>query len=72
MIAATAYSLYKARADLSLDGLGQIAVGFAVAFVVALVTVKAVLAFISRIGFTPFGWYRIVLGAVMLLVLALA
>jgi undecaprenyl-diphosphatase len=71
MFAATAYSLYKACGDLSLDGIGQIAIGSAVAFVVALVTVKAVLAFISRIGFTPFGWYRIALGAVMLLVLAL-
>ncbi|MCU0945018.1 MAG: undecaprenyl-diphosphate phosphatase [Rubritepida sp.] len=71
MFAATAYSLYKARAELSFDGIAQIGVGFAVAFVVALVTVKAVLAFITRIGFTPFGWYRIALGGVMLLVLAL-
>lgn len=71
MLAATAYTLWKARDALSFDGLAQIAVGFAVAFVVALVTVKAVLAYISRIGFTPFGWYRIVLGTVMLGVLAL-
>jgi undecaprenyl-diphosphatase len=71
MLAATAFALWKARADLSFDGIGQIAVGFAVAFLVALVTVKAVLAFIARIGFTPFGWYRILLGALMLAVLAL-
>lgn len=71
MLAATAYSLLKARNELSADGLSLIAVGFVTAFVVALVTVKAVLAVIGRIGFTPFGWYRIALGLVMLTVLLL-
>ena len=70
MLAATVFSLYKARAELDFSGLGQIAVGFAVAFVVALATVRWVLSVIGRIGFTPFGWYRIALGGVMLLVLA--
>ncbi len=72
MLAATVYSLWKARAGLSLDGLAQIGVGFAAAFVVALVTVRLVMAFIARIGFTPFGWYRIALGTAMLAALALA
>ncbi len=71
MLAATAFSLFKARADLDASGLGQIAIGFFAAFVVALVTVRAVLAVIGRIGFTPFGWYRIGLGCVILLWLAL-
>ncbi|MDB5381316.1 MAG: undecaprenyl-diphosphatase, partial [Rhodospirillales bacterium] len=71
MIGATVFSLFKARNELEIDGIGQIAVGFVAAFVVALVTVRLVLAVIGRIGFTPFGWYRIVLGVVMLAVLAL-
>lgn len=71
MLAATAYSLLKARNELSADGLSLIAVGFVTAFVVALATVKVVLAVIGRIGFTPFGWYRIALGLVMLAVLLL-
>ncbi len=71
MLAATAYSLLKARHELSADGMALIAVGFVTAFAVALVTVKLVMAFISRIGFTPFGWYRIALGLVMLVVLSL-
>ena len=71
MLAATAYSLLKARNELSFDGMSMIALGFVTAFVVALVTVKAVLAVIGRIGFTPFGWYRIALGLVMLAVLQL-
>jgi undecaprenyl-diphosphatase len=71
MLAATAYSLLKARHELSFDGMSLIAVGFVTAFVVALVTVKAVLTVIGRIGFTPFGWYRIALGVLMLAVLLL-
>jgi undecaprenyl-diphosphatase len=71
MLAATAYSLFKARAELDLSGLAQIGVGFAAAFVVALVVVRWLMAAIARIGFTPFGWYRIALGLVMLAVLSL-
>ena len=71
MLAATVYSLWKARADIDVSAFGQIGVGFAAAFVVAFFTVRAVLAVIGRIGFTPFGWYRIGLGAVMMVVLAL-
>lgn len=71
MLGAAALSLYKARDELSLDGMTDIAIGTVTAFVVALVTVKAVLAFIQRIGFTPFGWYRIAVGALMLAVLSL-
>lgn len=70
MIAATAYSLYKARAELDFSAFGQIGIGFVAAFLVALVTVRWVLSVISRIGFTPFGWYRIALGMVMLAWLA--
>jgi len=71
MFAATAYSLYKARAELDLSGLAQIGVGFATAFVVALLVVRWVMQVIARIGFRPFGWYRIALGGVMLLWLSL-
>lgn len=66
MFAATAYSLYKARADLDFSAVGQIGVGFLAAFVVAFFTVRWVLSVIGRIGFTPFGWYRIALGSLML------
>ncbi|MDB5414375.1 MAG: undecaprenyl-diphosphatase [Rubritepida sp.] len=71
MLAATAYSLLKARNELSFDGMTQIGIGFVTAFVVALITVRAVLAVIGQIGFTPFGWYRIILGVVMLVALTL-
>jgi undecaprenyl-diphosphatase len=45
-------------------GWSEIAIGFVVAFVVALAVIKAFVAYISRHGFAPFAWYRIVAGAV--------
>jgi undecaprenyl-diphosphatase len=71
MLAATAFSLFKARAELDFSAMGLIATGFVTAFVVALLVVRWLLAAISRIGFTPFGWYRIALGLLILAWLAL-
>jgi undecaprenyl-diphosphatase len=47
-------------------GLGTVAVGFVVSFLVALVVVRAFVHYISKHGFAPFAWYRIVAGAVAL------
>ncbi|WP_342641811.1 undecaprenyl-diphosphate phosphatase [Rhodoligotrophos ferricapiens] len=66
MLGATAYDLFKNRDVLTLDGMGVIAIGFIAAFIAALVVVRSVLSFISRYGFTPFAYYRIALGSLML------
>jgi undecaprenyl-diphosphatase len=66
MLAATAYSLFKERHELNGDGMGLIAIGFLAAFIVAFLVVRWLIGVIGRIGFTPFGWYRIILGAIML------
>jgi undecaprenyl-diphosphatase len=71
MAAATVYDLWKSRDTLGFDGAAIIALGFIAAFVTALVVVRAFVAFVGRRGFAPFGWYRIALGAVILLVLAI-
>jgi len=72
MLAATAYSLYKNRDALSsAENLSLVATGFTVAFIVALIVVRAAVAFISRHGFIPFAYYRIALGSVMFVLLAL-
>lgn len=47
-------------------GFGTIAVGFIVSFLVALVVVRAFVHYISRHGFAPFAWYRIIAGAAAL------
>jgi undecaprenyl-diphosphatase len=66
MAAATTYALYKDRALLSFEDLNEIAVGLGVSFVTALIVVKAFVAIVSRFGFAPFAWYRIVAGAAAL------
>ena len=66
MAGATVYALYKDRALLSADDLEMIAIGFGVAFLVALVVVKAFVAIVARHGFAPFAWYRIVIGSAAL------
>ena len=43
-------------------GWTEIAIGFVVSFVVALVVIRAFVAYVSRHGFAPFAWYRIVAG----------
>jgi undecaprenyl-diphosphatase len=66
MLGATVYDLYKNRAGLDWDGVGVIALGFAVAFLAAALVVRGLLAWLARRDFTIFGWYRIMLGAAML------
>jgi undecaprenyl-diphosphatase len=66
MIGASAFALYKSRDALALDHLGDIAIGFAVSFLVAILVIKAFVAIVSRHGFAPFAWYRIVAGSVAL------
>ena len=49
-----------------------LAVGMIVAFFVSVLVIRFLMAFIKKHDFKPFGWYRIALGAVVLLVLWLA
>ena len=42
---------------------GTIGIGSVVGFFVALVVVKAFVEIITRVGFAPFAWYRIVAGS---------
>ncbi|WP_425364957.1 undecaprenyl-diphosphate phosphatase [Jiella endophytica] len=73
MVGAFAYDLYKNRDALSMDDLGLIAVGFILAFVSAIFVVRKLLDFVSQHGFAPFAWWRIVVGAVgMVLLLTVA
>jgi len=71
MVAAASYSLFKNRKELAFDDLTLIAVGFAAAFLSALFVVRGLIAFIGRHGFAPFAWYRLGLGALILLAMAL-
>jgi undecaprenyl-diphosphatase len=68
---ATAYQLAKNGAGLTADDFKLIAIGSAVGFVTALVVVKLFIAIVTKIGFGPFAWYRIVAGTAGLVWLGL-
>jgi undecaprenyl-diphosphatase len=69
MAGAFVVDAWESRDQLSTDHIGLIAVGFAVSFVVALFVIKAMLAIVTRRGYAPFGWLRILIGGVGLLLL---
>ena len=71
MGAAVVYDLFKNRDLLDFGALWEIAVGFAVAFVTAVLVVRWVLSFISRRGYALFGWWRIIVGSAALVGLLL-
>ena len=74
MAGATLLELLKNRAALTSGqgiGFGVIAVGTAVAFIVALLVVRWFVGIVTRFGFVPFAWYRIVAGGAALVWLLL-
>ncbi|MBP7546733.1 MAG: undecaprenyl-diphosphate phosphatase [Corallincola sp.] len=66
MFAATVYDLYKNRDLLVVEDLAVFGVGFIAAFIAALLTVKALLAYVTRHSFVPFAYYRIAFGLLVL------
>jgi undecaprenyl-diphosphatase len=71
MIGAFAYDFYKNRADLTTDHLEIIAIGFVVSFVTAMIVVKTFLTYVTRHGFTMFAWWRVIVGTLGLIALAM-
>lgn len=60
---ATVYQLWKHGAGLTADDFQLIGIGSIVGFIVALVVVKLFVEIVTRVGFGPFAWYRIIAGA---------
>jgi len=68
MVGATTLEVVKNRDVLMTDAVnwGDIAIGFVVSFIVAIVVIKWFVGLVSRRGFGPFAWYRIVAGVAAL------
>lgn len=69
MLGVFVYEAYKTRHELLSQGSNDlliIAVGFVVSFISAILVVKPFLNIVTRVGFTPFAYYRIVAGVIML------
>ena len=66
LIGAGVYSLYKERGSLGAGDVPMFVVGFVLSFVAAWFCVRWLLRFISTHKFTPFAWYRIAFGIIVL------
>ncbi len=71
MFGATAkklYDYYKAGFELSSEQINYLIIGNVVAFVIALIAIKSFIDYLSKKGFKIFGYYRIILGAALLII----
>jgi undecaprenyl-diphosphatase len=71
MFGAFVYDLYKSRGDMNMDHAIIVAVGFAVSFVSAWIVVKTFLDYVQHHGFALFAWWRVILGTLGLIALAI-
>ena len=71
MVGAFVYEVYKSRAELSGGNSLIIAVGFVTSFIAGWIVVKTFLDYVSRHGFALFAWWRIIVGALGLIGMAL-
>jgi undecaprenyl-diphosphatase len=68
MMAATGYDLLKMREALSGAEIAQLALGLIVAFMVALLTIRAFIRALNSWSLVPFAWYRIVVAPIFYLI----
>jgi undecaprenyl-diphosphatase len=70
MAATFAHSLLKLRHQITSDRLTEVAIGFVMAFIASAAVVEPFLRVVRRRGFSPFAWYRIVIGVLLLIAVA--
>jgi len=66
MAAATLYKLLKIYKTIHAEEIGALAIGSVVAFIVAMIAIKFFIGVVSRYGFKGFGYYRVIVGIVIL------
>ena len=74
MFAATLFKMLKIFMEpegmqILKDNLGTLIIGNVVAFIVAMLAIKFFISFVTRYGFKAFGWYRIIVGGIILVML---
>ena len=74
MFAATLFKMLKIFTEpdgmeIIRDNAGTLIIGNVVAFVVAMLAIKFFINFVTRYGFKAFGWYRIIIGGIILAML---
>jgi undecaprenyl-diphosphatase len=71
MFAASAYEMMKSYKSIQPQHISVLIIGNIVAFVVAMIAIKGLITFLTKHGFKVFGYYRIILGAIILILLAM-
>jgi undecaprenyl-diphosphatase len=71
MTGAFAYDLYKNHSLMTADNVLLVVIGFVTSFCVAFFVVKSLLEYVSRHGFALFAWWRVLVGSLGLIGLAL-
>jgi undecaprenyl-diphosphatase len=71
MFAAAGYKLLQNYQTITADNIDILIIGNVVAFVVAMIAIKTFISFLTKYGFKVFGYYRILLGLAILIMLAL-
>lgn len=71
MLAASLLEIYKNMGSVSAENLKILLIGNVVAFFVAMLAIKGFITFLTRHGFRVFGYYRIAVGVIILVMLAL-
>lgn len=69
MAAASAYKLLKDYKHFNSENIGILLIGNVVAFIVAMIAIKTFITFLQKHGFKVFGWYRIVVGLILIVLL---
>jgi undecaprenyl-diphosphatase len=69
MAAATLYKLLKIYKTIQPEQINVLMVGLVVSFIVAMIAIKGFIGIVTRYGFRGFGYYRIVLGVVILVMI---
>lgn len=63
------YDFYQSGYELSGEQINLLLIGNIVGFIVAIIAIKSFIGFVTKYGFRAFGWYRIVVGGIIVILL---
>jgi undecaprenyl-diphosphatase len=70
MFAASAYKLLENYKAINIDNIGILIFGNIIAFIVGFISIKSFISFLTKYGFKVFGYYRIIVGLIIIILLA--
>ena len=69
MFAASAYKLYQNYQVITKENIDILLFGNLIGFLVAIVAIKSFIGYVTKYGFKVFGWYRIIVGLTIILLM---